>query len=144
MMFTGDLLMYTDGMAKYVSADGTLDAGYVNGKLYRYLLDLPKPGDEGYDLWYSRWPLMFNYNYDPTKIGELECGFTTVNTIKNNIAIGSKIDPGSAFDRFAIAENNISYTLDENPLFVNPSIGDYSIKEDADFFKIPYDQIGRY
>ncbi len=41
-------------------------------------------------------------------------------------------------------ENNVEYDVTENPFFVNPSIGDYRIREDADFHKIPYDKIGRY
>jgi len=32
----------------------------------------------------------------------------------------------------------------ENPLFVNPTFGDYRIREDADFANIPYEKIGRY
>ncbi len=47
-------------------------------------------------------------------------------------------------EEHVIGENNVEYSLDENPFFVNPSIGDYSIREDADFHKIPYDKIGRY
>ena len=45
---------------------------------------------------------------------------------------------------FSKVESNLEYSIDENPVFVNPTLGDYSIREDADFFKIPFKEIGRY
>ena len=36
------------------------------------------------------------------------------------------------------------YTLKENPFFVNPTIGDYRMRDDAEFSKIPFESIGRY
>ena len=33
---------------------------------------------------------------------------------------------------------------DENPMFVNASIGDYRIIEGKGFYDIPYEKIGRY
>ena len=47
-------------------------------------------------------------------------------------------------EKFGIAEGNLKFTINDNPYFVNPSIGDYRIIEDADFHKIPYEKIGRY
>ena len=44
----------------------------------------------------------------------------------------------------AEGKNNVEYKNDVNPLFVNPSIGDYRIREDADFGEFPYDEIGRH
>ena len=52
--------------------------------------------------------------------------------------------PGPTYDRFGVGEGNLEFELDENPLFVNPAIGDYRIRENADFLKIPYEMIGRY
>ena len=45
---------------------------------------------------------------------------------------------------YLYGENNVEYSEEENPLFVNPAIGDYRIREDADFFKIPFEKMGRY
>jgi hypothetical protein len=47
-------------------------------------------------------------------------------------------------EQIVVGGNNVDYTMKENPFFVNPSIGDYRIREDADFLKIPYEKIGRY
>ena len=60
-----------------------------------------------------------------------------IDTNMNDIAV-------CAYDRFGVGEGNLVFELDENPLFVNPAIGDYRIRENADFLKIPYEKIGRY
>ncbi len=144
-----DLVMYTAGMSSHVNEDGTVRDGYKSDKFYRYLEELPKEGDAAYKAWHDRWPLMYNYHYDATRINEVECAFNTVNYIKNNAVIGSRIIDTEAgrdatFNKFAVSENNIVYDLAENPFFVNPAVGDYSIRDDADFHKIPFDKIGRY
>ena len=36
------------------------------------------------------------------------------------------------------------FTLEENPLFVNPTLGDYRIREGVDFPDIEFEKIGRY
>ena len=51
---------------------------------------------------------------------------------------------GDAWLEFSVNENNLEFEEGENPLFVNPTFGDYRIREDADFAEIPYEKIGRY
>ena len=46
--------------------------------------------------------------------------------------------------KYSTIEDNVSYTLEENPLFVNPTVGDYRIREGADFPDIEFEKIGRY
>jgi len=145
----GDLIMYTQGMSSYVDEDGNIINEYTNDKFYRYLQELPKEGDAAYAAWHDRWPLMYSYHYDATRINEVECGFNVVNYIKNNAIIGAEIidhedNRDVTFNKYGVSENNIEYEITENPFFVNPAIGDYRIREDADFLKIPYEKIGRY
>jgi len=143
----GDFLMYTKGFSPYVKEDGTVDP---DGLSYMYkhwvnaLEALPKPGDEGYEIWCERWPLMFNYTDDPARINDIECVYHTVNYINDNYSIGCDFDPGPTYDRFGVGEGNLVFELDENPLFVCPATGDYRLREDADFKEIPYEKIGRY
>ena len=40
-------------------------------------------------------------------------------------------------------ENNAAYTFGENPIFVNPTLGDYRIREGADFPDIHFEDVGR-
>jgi len=117
----------------------------VNDEYYkRYLNSKPAVGSEYYDLWHSRWPELYSFNIDPTKVGDLDCLFTTWTDLKNNVGIGVKVDDAEMIQKFGVSENNKNIKLDENPYFVNPAAGDYSIKDGADFFDIPYEKIGRY
>ena len=64
--------------------------------------------------------------------------------ISDNITIGKENMINEDVSLFSKVESNLEYSIDENPVFVNPTLGDYSIREDADFFKIPFKEIGRY
>ncbi len=117
----------------------------VNHANYQYLVnDRVNEGEVGYDLWRERWPIMYNFNIDPDRIDEKECLFRMVNYLDNNYVIGDEVRFNEVAQLFAEGENNVSFEETENPVFVDPTHGDYSIREDADFFKIPYKQIGRY
>ena len=134
--------MTTPGLTQFIDENGEISGNYQGAKFYRYLQNLPKEGDEGYELWRERWPLMFNYHYDPTRIDELECGFKMINYIRNNYTFGADLADHDRFDN--VSEGNVEFGLDENPIFVNPAIGDYRIREDADFHNIPFEKMGRY
>jgi len=61
--------------------------------------------------------------------------------MSNNVCVGSTFD----FEKLGtVGENNMEYEEDENPMFENPSIGDYRFREGAGFYDIPYEKIGRY
>ena len=47
-------------------------------------------------------------------------------------------------ERYSTVENNRAYTFDENPVFVNPTLGDYRIREGSGFPDIRFEEIGRY
>jgi len=104
----------------------------------------PMPGHPMYDEWYKRWPHLYDFTTDPSKVGEENCLFTQSTYLSNNSAIGGKIHESETISRFMFGGNNNEYTDKVNPLFVNPSIGDYRIRDDADFHKIPFENIGRY
>ena len=104
-----------------------------------------EPQNANAAVWRERWPQMFRYNFDPANIGDPDCYMTTVNYIKNNRVIGTKIiGVRTYYDMFGAIENNVEFSLSENPLFVNPRIGDYTIRDDANFYNIPIAEIGRY
>ncbi|MBR6916383.1 MAG: hypothetical protein IKN36_08490, partial [Clostridia bacterium] len=46
--------------------------------------------------------------------------------------------------KYSTIEGNVGYTVDENPFFVNPSRGDYRLKDGVDFPDIKFEDIGRY
>ncbi|MBQ7475438.1 MAG: S-layer homology domain-containing protein [Clostridia bacterium] len=47
-------------------------------------------------------------------------------------------------EEYLHADGNEAHDLTENPYFVNPTIGDYRIKEGADCPYFPFEEIGRY
>ena len=126
----------------------------VNHANYQYLVGrMVKEGDAGYDLWKERWPIMYAYHSDPSKVGEVECLFTTVHYLTNNYAFGQRLEVdengevkfgamGELFGQYC--ENNRSYGIDENPIFTDPTHGDYSIREGVDFLDNHFYEIGRY
>ncbi len=131
--------------------------------LYSTLKMRPMEGgymEEYYGLWRARWPELYEViddydweNFTDTKseergVNNPNCpatpGFCSV---YNNYAIGNCSHYiAEPVARFAIrCENNVEVPFSENPLFVNPTLGDYRIRDDAEgIMKIPYEEIGRY
>ncbi|MCQ2456619.1 MAG: right-handed parallel beta-helix repeat-containing protein, partial [Clostridia bacterium] len=105
---------------------------------------IPKEGAPGYELWKARWPEMYAFSYDLAAYGKTECYLTTVNYFSRNAVIGGSAAADKSVFPFLVSEDEHDYTVAENPLFVCPAIGDYRIRDDADFFKIPVEEIGRY
>ena len=122
------------------------DRSYVPGSLgeMKTLARLPQPGEVGYEEWASRWPLLYQYNDDFSKLGEVECIFTTINYITDNYQIGDQPIGERAYLLYGVGQDtNKVLTLEENPFFVDPTHGDYRIREDSDFV-LPVEQMGRY
>ena len=46
--------------------------------------------------------------------------------------------------KHSVIEDNAGIKTDENPYFINPSIGDYRMRDGADFPDIHFEDIGRY
>ena len=109
----------------------------------------PKEGSEYYEAWYARWPDMYDFNMDPDKVGDLDCLFTIVTYMENNVkftARGTEFSINEMTAMFGIEKNNVGYSTSENPFFANPGAGDYTIVKNADNFTNPIDfaNIGRY
>ena len=47
-------------------------------------------------------------------------------------------------ERYVTCSGNRGFTFAENPMFVNPTIGDYRLRDGVDFFYIPFEEMGRY
>ena len=96
----------------------------------------------------ERWPGYFDITTDLDRIGDPEfCLNNSIVAVGNRAinAAGRGAQFGELISRYSTLEDNLGYKLDENPLFVNPSIGDYRMKDDAPIAeKIPFEIIGRY
>ena len=144
-----DSTLRTNGMV-YVQDDGTLteDAYTESGKIAwynNYLNKKIKEGEEGYELWKKEFPSLFDYYYSCENITDkfnLQCPW---NSIHDNAAIG---EGGFTIYDFEVqvgdVHDNVVYEDTENPFFVDPTHGNYTVRGDADFFKIPFEMMGRY
>ena len=48
------------------------------------------------------------------------------------------------YEMFALKDGTETFTTDENPLFVNPTRGDYRLRDGVDFPDIHFEDIGRH
>ncbi len=96
----------------------------------------------------DHWPEIFDLTTDPEQWDSPNFVLARNNTIKGNRFINKTGDiyvPTSEYVvKYSTIEDNIGYTLAENPLFVNPTIGDYRIRDGVDFPDIEFEKIGRY
>ena len=132
------------GLYSYIE-EGNPD-GIYSAQDYGYLMgQIVKEGTEGYEIWKDRWPIMYEYSTDPADLGKPNCLFTPIHYVRNEFSVTSQepVFPDHAKE-YGVIENIRWCTKDENPIFTDPTHGDYSIREDADFFKIPFKEIGRY
>ena len=96
----------------------------------------------------QRRPGALSLSLDPDDIGNKNSVLAPTNTFKGNLFVNQKAEiklnfGGNAAD-YCTVEGNVAYTFDENPVFVNPTIGDYRIRDGVDFPDIHFEEIGRY
>ncbi len=114
---------------------------------FQNLTRKPEEGEPYYDLWRETWPLLYDFYLDFEDVDKgSQCIYYTVNYIKNNLLFDTtySVHEGSIADKFGEIEGNLELTTDTNDYFVNPSIGDYSPKEDVSMPNNHFDMIGRY
>ena len=94
------------------------------------------------------WPELFEITTDISRRGDPEFCLNTSVVITGNYEInrsGKVLDDYPDYvRRYCVIENNPGFTTDENPLFVNPTLGDYRIRDGVDFPDIHFENIGRY
>ncbi|MBR6291082.1 MAG: S-layer homology domain-containing protein, partial [Clostridia bacterium] len=94
-------------------------------------------------------PEVLNYHLDYNNMDDPYFVMNPVNTVKDNVYINSHGDTdaetGVYTQRYVTIEGNRGFTFEENPMFVNPTLGDYRLRADAeDFPDIEFEKIGRY
>ena len=95
-------------------------------------------------------PVVLNYHIDYDRTDDPNFIMIPINTITNNVHINEKATftgppVGDKYLlQYTVVENNRGYTLSENPCFVNPTLGDYRIRDGAGVMDIEFEKIGRY
>ena len=94
-----------------------------------------------------KWPELFTFTTDLSRWQEREFCENSSLVITGNRSFNETAKQPEFVDifaRYSTIEDNIAYSFEDNPIFVNPTRGDYRIREDADFPDIHFENIGRY
>ena len=100
---------------------------------------LPSEGDDNYEKWREKWPVLFEYNFDIANYGDPKCFYTMYNAVKNNAVISATLYNGAADESNLDLENNRIYERSENTYFADPTHGDYTIVKDKGDFSLSFD-----
>ncbi len=97
----------------------------------------------------EKYPEVFDLSLDLADIDDPSFVLNPVNEIKGNAYFTDKgkdyeIETYELSGKWLIIEDNKFFSKNENPYFVNPSAGDYRMREDADFPDIHFELVGRY
>ncbi|MBQ6261888.1 MAG: S-layer homology domain-containing protein [Clostridia bacterium] len=118
------------------------DWGRWNNTL-KYYYDNPEVLERAREMW----PDYFEITTDVTRWQEKNyCSYNSL-VITGNREIN---EAGEAYEypeilaKYSTIENNVGIPTDENPLFVNPTLGDYRLREDAGIPDLEFEKIGRY
>ena len=97
----------------------------------------------------EKWsPEVLKYHLDYDNLDDPYFVMNPVNTVRDNVYINEKgvtdTGGGKYEDIYVVLENNRGYTYEENPMFVNPTVGDYRTQDGVDFPDVQFEKIGRY
>ena len=95
----------------------------------------------------SLWPGLFEITTDITRWREKNFCENSSLVITGNRSFNVKAEEPEfreIFAQYSKIEDNIVYDFTVNPIFVNPTIGDYRIRDGAGFPDIEFEKIGRY
>ena len=95
----------------------------------------------------ERWAGYFDITTDLSRIGDPEFCLNNSLTVTGNRSFspyGAEHTFREEMAKYSVIENNLAFTLEENPVFVNPTLGDYRIRSGVDFPDLQFEKIGRY
>ena len=154
---SGSICQLWDKYISIIDKENFTISSATIGPLVDTLSILNGLSEEARARWEALAPWVFDLHTDYSKAeSDPNCCVTPANNImKDNYAIADHPDKvefksGQYNELYGTVENNQIFTPDENPLFVNPTLGDYRIRDDVDTSiiekipYIPYELIGRY
>ncbi|MBQ2468342.1 MAG: S-layer homology domain-containing protein [Clostridia bacterium] len=140
-----------EGTKAVLEAGATGDFSKVtnaeNYKRWKSLLQKIETNDEWRAAAEANAPWIFDLTYDLGRWAEPGFVLNAANDVYCNAAF-SESGKGFEFKKtvtdYGEYHDNAGYTLEENPLFVNPAAGDYRVKDGAGFDGFEFEKIGRY
>ncbi|MBQ1503514.1 MAG: hypothetical protein IIZ35_05865, partial [Clostridia bacterium] len=94
--------------------------------------------------YFSKYPELSKLTADLDRAGDPDFVLYPRNYVRDNIYVTGSEKDVNATDGYSVVEGNKRFTLKENPIFVNPTLGDYRIRDGADFPDIRFEKAGRY
>ena len=128
-------------------ADSKADDHYYNEGWNR-LDRIPDENTPAGQIWKAKWPELYDIvaiRKDPSCYMETDLYNAPMNYCHNNYHFdGAVSDFSDEWVKLSDHKNNISFPSDENLIFADPTHGDYSIKDGADYADNHFDKVGRY
>ncbi|MBR4661985.1 MAG: hypothetical protein IKO92_04565, partial [Clostridia bacterium] len=96
----------------------------------------------------QRRPGILSLSFDLADVAERNFYLAPANEIRGNVFVNENSDLSIGLDYvsadYCDVGDNAAYTYGENPIFVNPTLGDYRIRDGVDFPDYHFEDIGRY
>ncbi|MBQ6262706.1 MAG: S-layer homology domain-containing protein [Clostridia bacterium] len=95
----------------------------------------------------AKWPAFFRITTDLDRVGDGEFCLNNSITVTGNRAItktGKSWSFNEVISKYSVIEDNIAYSVEQNPLFVNPTRGDYRLRDGVEFPDVEFESMGRY
>ncbi|MBR6915375.1 MAG: S-layer homology domain-containing protein [Clostridia bacterium] len=95
----------------------------------------------------EKWPGFFDITTDTSRWQEREFCENSSLVITGNRSFNKTAKQPEFKEllvKYSTIEDNIAFTFEDNPYFVNPTRGDYRIRDGAEFPDIQFEKIGRY
>ena len=110
--------------------------------------NIPDENTPAGQLWKSKWPELYDVlavYKDPSCYKDTELYKAYLNECYNNYCFdGASHNLSEPWLEHGYNENNTEYPEGENPIFADPTHGDYSILDGAEFADNHFAKIGRY
>ena len=93
------------------------------------------------------WPGYFDISLDLDDWQKSVFCMNSSLVITGNVEInkaGAERVYSETISKYSVIENNVTYSTRENPIFVNPTLGDYRIRDGVNFSDVQFESIGRY
>ncbi len=96
----------------------------------------------------GRRPGILSLSFDPADVAERNFYLAPANEIRGNVFVNENSDLSIRLDYdsadYCDVGDNAAFSYGENPIFVNPTRGDYRIRDGVDFPDYHFELIGRY
>jgi len=140
LMINSGTIIINYSTERILEAFANNDSEYVS----QYTELLPKEDSPYYAIWKEKCASNYELDFDPANYNKPNSVFAPNNTVVNNVSIGQKFEFREECLAVGTYSNNTVYKNTENPVFINPALGDYGVKAGCGIADNHFAKIGRY